>query len=43
MRMGAKGADKKVVLEETEDMEDVEKETLKEVAAKARELEREDL
>ena len=43
MRMGAKGADKKLVLKETEDMDDVEKETLKEVAAKARELEREDL
>ena len=43
MRMGAKGVDKKVVLEETDDMDDMEKETLKEVAAKAKELEREDL
>ena len=41
--MGAKGADKKVILEETMDLYDLEKETLKEVAAKARELEREDL
>ena len=43
MRMGAKGADKKVVVEETEDVDDLEKEALKEVASKARELEREDL